>query len=289
MVEIIAHRGSREGESEHTLTAYRRAIADGADGLECDVRLTADGHLVCLHDRRVDFVSDSRGVVSTMELAELATVQFGARRTWRMLDRYRGAAPSAHEHSACTDPLDHLVLTLRQLLEVVTSAPRPVGLAIETKHPTRYRGDVETALVALLEEFGLLHPTRELAPGAAGAQLGSRPAVRVMSFAAVSLRRMRRLAPDLDLVFLMGRIPPHLRDGSLPEGVRATGIDVKIIRKHPEYVAKAHEHGNAVYVWTVNTPEDADACLRAGVDALITDRPAFMRSHVAGAHATGSA
>ena len=289
MVEIIAHRGSREGTSEHTLAAYRKAIADGADGLECDVRLTADGHLVCLHDRRVDFVSDSRGVVSTMALAELAKVQFGTRRAWRILDRYRGNAPIAHPPSSCTDPDDHLVLTLRQLLELVTTAGRPIGLDIETKHPTRYRGDVETALVALLDEFGLLHPNRDTPPGAAGAQLGTRPAVRVMSFAAVSLRRMRPLAPALDLVYLMGHVPVHLRDGSLPAGARAAGIDMKIVRRHPEYVARAHDQGNAVYVWTVNTPEDADACLAAGVDALITDRPAFMRSHVFGAHATGSA
>ncbi|MGQ0463946.1 MAG: glycerophosphodiester phosphodiesterase [Sporichthyaceae bacterium] len=287
MVEIIAHRGSREGTSEHTLAAYRLAIADGADGLECDVRLTADRHLVCLHDRSLDFVSDSRGIVSTMQLAELAEVQFGTRRAWRMLDRYRGTVPAAH--TVCTGPEDHLVVTLRQLIELATTAGRPVGLAIETKHPTRYRGDVETALAALLGEFGLLHPARDLPPGASGAQLGTRPAVRVMSFAAVSLRRMRALAPDLDLVYLMGRIPPHLRDGSLPEGVRAAGIDVKIVRKHPEYVAKAHALGNAVYCWTVNTPADADACLAAGVDALITDRPAFMRSHVLGAHVTGSA
>ncbi|MGQ0845116.1 MAG: glycerophosphodiester phosphodiesterase [Sporichthyaceae bacterium] len=287
MVEIIAHRGSREGTSEHTLAAYRKAVADGADGLECDVRLTADGHLVCLHDRRLDFVSDSRGVVSTMELADLAAVQFGTRRAWRLLDRYRGEAPVAHPE--CLDPADHAVMTLRQLLELARSAPRPVGLAIETKHPTRYRGDVETALTALLAEFGLLHPARDLAPGAAGAQIGTRPTVRVMSFAAVSLRRMRALAPDLDLVYLMGRIPVRLRDGSLPVGVRAAGIDVRIVRRYPEYVAKAHEKGNAVYVWTVNTPADADACLRAGVDAIITDRPVAIRAHVEGARAAGSA
>jgi glycerophosphoryl diester phosphodiesterase len=224
-----------------------------------------------------------------MDLAELAEVQFGTRRAWRVLDRYRGTVPSAHAPSTCTDPADHLVLTLRQLLEVATTAGRPVGLAIETKHPTRYRGDVETALVALLGEFGLLRPARDRPPAAVGAQLGTRPTVRVMSFAAVSLRRMRRLAPELDLVLLMGRIPPHLRNGSLPEGVRAAGIDIKNVRRHPEYLAKAHDLGNAVYCWTVNTPEDADACLAAGVDALITDRPAFLRSHVLGAHATGSA
>jgi glycerophosphoryl diester phosphodiesterase len=110
-----------------------------------------------------------------------------------------------------------------------------------------------------------------------------------MSFAPTSLRRMRRLAPDLDLVLLLGRIPPHMRDGHLPEGVRAAGIDIGIVRRYPEYVARAHAQGNAVYVWTVNTPADADACLAAGVDALITDLPAGMRRHVLEGRAAGTA
>jgi glycerophosphoryl diester phosphodiesterase len=268
-MEIIAHRGSREGSFEHTVAAYRKAVLDGADALECDVRLTADGELVCLHDRRVDFVSTSRGVVSTMNLADLAQVQFGARRPWRLLDRYRDV-PAAEPSS--DDPAQHAVMTLRQLLELATTADRSVGLAIETKHPTRYGGAVEEKLVALLREFGLL----------------SSPQVRVMSFAASSLRRMRRLAPELELVLLMGRIPVHLRDGSLPEGVRAAGVDVRIIRRHPEYVTKARLQGNAVYVWTVNSFADADACLAAGVDALITDRPLSMRAHVFGTRTAGS-
>ena len=95
VIEIVAHRGSREGAAEHTLTAYRTAIRDGADALECDVRLTADGTLVCLHDRRVDFVSDGRGVVSAMELAELAAFTFGSRRPWRALDRHRAPGPQS--------------------------------------------------------------------------------------------------------------------------------------------------------------------------------------------------
>jgi glycerophosphoryl diester phosphodiesterase len=286
-MEIIAHRGSREGSFEHTVAAYRKAMLDGADALECDVRLTADGHLVCLHDRRVDFVSTSRGVVSTMELADLAQVRFGARRAWRLLDRYRPVDAPPVERS--DDPAQHAVMTLRQLVELATTAARPVGLAIETKHPTRYGGAVEEKLVAMLGEFGLLGGPRETSPSAPGAQVGARPQVRVMSFAATSLRRMRRLAPDLDLVYLMGRIPVHLRDGSLPEGVRAAGVDVRVIRRHPEYVTKAHLQGNAVYVWTVNSFADADACLAAGVDALITDRPLSMRAHVYGTRTAGSA
>jgi glycerophosphoryl diester phosphodiesterase len=286
-MEIVAHRGSREGAAEHTLTAYRKAILDGADALECDVRLTADGHLVCLHDRRVDFVSDGRGVVSTLELAQLRGLRFGTRRPWRALDRYR--APGPRSTPTGPDRADTAVLTLRQLLELATCAPRPVGLAIETKHPTRYRGMVESRLVELLGEFDLLGGPRAVPADAAGAQIGARPAVRVMSFAPTSLRRMHRLAPDLDLVLLLGRIPPNMRDGHLPDGVRAAGIDVGIVHRHPEYVARAHAQGNAVYVWTVNTIADADVCLAAGVDALITDLPLGIRRHVLEGRAAGTA
>ena len=75
---VIAHRGSSLAEPEHTLKAYRRAIEEGADALECDVRLTADSHLVCVHDRRVNRTSNGRGSVSTLELAELEGMDWGS-------------------------------------------------------------------------------------------------------------------------------------------------------------------------------------------------------------------
>ena len=80
MVQVVAHRGASDEHAEHTLTAYTQAIDDGADALECDVRLTRDGVLICVHDRRVDRTSDGRGVVSTLELAELRDLDFGS---WR--------------------------------------------------------------------------------------------------------------------------------------------------------------------------------------------------------------
>jgi glycerophosphoryl diester phosphodiesterase len=54
---VVAHRGASAERPEHTLAAYELALAEGADGVECDVRLTRDGHLVCVHDRRVDRTS----------------------------------------------------------------------------------------------------------------------------------------------------------------------------------------------------------------------------------------
>ena len=74
---MIAHRGSSKEHPEHTLAAYRKAIEQGADMLECDVRLTADGHLVCVHDRRIDRTSDGRGVVSAKTLTQSKRNDFG--------------------------------------------------------------------------------------------------------------------------------------------------------------------------------------------------------------------
>lgn len=53
MTYVIAHRGASQAEPENTVDAYRRAVTDGADGIELDVRRTLDGHLVCHHDARL--------------------------------------------------------------------------------------------------------------------------------------------------------------------------------------------------------------------------------------------
>ena len=75
---VIAHRGSSAAVAEHTVGAYRQAIAEGADGLECDVRLSADGELVCLHDRTLERTGGSTGIVSSMTLTKLRAVDWGA-------------------------------------------------------------------------------------------------------------------------------------------------------------------------------------------------------------------
>ena len=78
--EVVAHRGATAEAPEHTLAAYRHAAAIGADAVECDVRMTRDGVLVCVHDRRITSTSNGRGVVSALHLRELEQFHFGARR-----------------------------------------------------------------------------------------------------------------------------------------------------------------------------------------------------------------
>ncbi|WP_432092216.1 glycerophosphodiester phosphodiesterase family protein [Streptomyces sp. bgisy100] len=251
-ISVVAHRGASQDAPEHTLAAYRKAIEDGADALECDVRLTADGHLVCVHDRRVNRTSNGRGAVSALELSDLAALDFGS---WKDRDE-------SPEWDESHDWERTSVLTLERLLELVADAGRRVELAIETKHPTRWAGQVEERLLELLRRFGLDAPPPD-----------EPSAVRVMSFSARSLQRVHFWAPEIPTVYLLQFLAPRYRDGRLPSGTLIAGPSIRILRNHPDYVARAHRAGNRVHVWTVDSPADVELCARLGVDAVITNRP----------------
>jgi glycerophosphoryl diester phosphodiesterase len=252
---VVAHRGSSGDVAEHTLTAYEKAVVEGADALECDVRLTKDGVLVCVHDRRVDRTSDGRGSVSTLELAELAEFDFAS---WKD----KGGDPLLEASWEEPDRDGNKVLTLERLLQLVTSTDRRVELLIETKHPTRYGGLVEKSLVELLGRYGLGTPATR-----------RESSITVMSFAATSLRRVHVMAPELPTVLLMERVPLRYRDGSLPKRVEIAGPSLAIVKAHPTYAERVHAAGNRIYVWTVNTDEDIKLMLDLGIDAVISNHP----------------
>ncbi|WP_437039883.1 glycerophosphodiester phosphodiesterase [Streptomyces sp. enrichment culture] len=258
-IQVVAHRGASEDAPEHTLAAYTKAIEDGADALECDVRLTADGHLVCVHDRRVNRTSNGRGAVSALELADLAALDFGS---WKTRDAWKGRDEEPDWEHRPEDREATSVLTLERLLELVADAGRPVDLAVETKHPTRWAGQVEERLLTLLKRFGLDAPASP-----------EESRIRVMSFSARSLHRVRTASPTLPTVHLTQFVTPRLRDGRLPPGVRIAGPSVRIVRNHPAHIERLKRAGHQVHVWTVNEPEDVDLCVGLGVDAIITNRP----------------
>lgn len=251
--QVIAHRGASFETAEHTLGAYVKALDAGADGLECDVRLTADGHLVCVHDRDLRRTANNRGVVSTLDLADLDQLDFASwKNPWADLD---DEAPDG-------DPEHTKVLTLRRLLETAEASDRRVELAIETKHPTRYAGLVERRLAELLREFGWTGPD---APA------------RVMSFSFTALQRMRRLAPDLRLVQLIeSRRTWSVQRGVVPDDW-ILGPGIALLREHRGWARRLADSGHDLHVWTVNTEADLELCLELGVKAVISDRPAYIR------------
>jgi glycerophosphoryl diester phosphodiesterase len=77
-VVVVAHRGLSEGLPENTLTAFRRVIALGVRVIELDLRGTADGEVVVLHDETVDRTTNGRGDVTRMTLAEVKALDAGA-------------------------------------------------------------------------------------------------------------------------------------------------------------------------------------------------------------------
>lgn len=254
--QVVAHRGSSHVSAEHTLGAYLKALDEGADALECDVRLTADGHLVCVHDRTVDRTANGRGVVSTMQLAQLDELDFASwKNPWRDLD---DEAPEL-------DVEQRKVLTLRRLVEAVRDYDRPIDLAIETKHPTRFGGLVERRLVELLEEYGWT---------------GADSPARVMSFSWVALARVRKLAPDLELVLLIDRQHSWRVTKELVTESWIAGPGIDLLRENPKVAHRLRKQGRRIHVWTVNSTEDLDLCLQLGVEAVITDVPTLALTHL---------
>ena len=250
---VIAHRGASDTKAEHTLSAYVQALDEGAEGVECDVRLTADGHLVCVHDRRVDRTTNSRGIVSTMTLDQLSELDAATwKNPWADLD----------DEAVEVDREADGVLTLARLMEVVRDYDRRVEVAIETKHPTRYGGLVERSLVDLLDDFGW---ARKESP------------VQVMSFSGVALTRVRRLAPGLEVVLLIEGQSWKVTKAMLGQGWVA-GPGVEELRRRRRLGTRLVEDGRRIRVWVVNTKEDLEVCLTYGAEAVFTDRPAHILS-----------
>jgi glycerophosphoryl diester phosphodiesterase len=116
-MKIYAHRGSSGKHPEMTRMAYEAAIKEGADGFECDVRLSKDRKIVCIHDATTKRIAGRRLRVSRTNLEELQ---------------------SAHE-----------LLTLDELIKLAISAKK--DLLVETKHPNVFGGRIERSVVELLQ------------------------------------------------------------------------------------------------------------------------------------------
>ena len=128
--QIIAHRGANAYAPENTLPAFEKALALGAEGVETDILLTADGHVVLSHDDTIDRCSDGTGRVDELTLAQLRERDFGA---W-----------FAGEFAGTQIP------TLEEFLDVVCEAD---PILIELKSNDR---DIAVQTVQAVKERGLM-------------------------------------------------------------------------------------------------------------------------------------
>lgn len=272
-MEFFAHRGASRRFAEHTRAAYLQALADGVHGLECDVQLTADGHLVLWHDATVDRTSNGSGPVHEHTLAQL-----------QALDVFSWAQPHL---PAAFGAGSQQLLTLPDLLDITAAASRPLTLLIEFKHPSPFGQDLEDAVLALLRSRGW---------DAASGLLGQ-TRVQFMSFEPASAEHLLATVPARDLMFLLDDydatrlvkfLAPHLSatadvvdrlwqvyqrglDLVTSGAVGGVGPSIAFVRAHPEQVRAWVAAGRTVRVWTVNTPDDVALCQRLGVTQVTSD------------------
>jgi glycerophosphoryl diester phosphodiesterase len=245
---IVAHRGFSSRQPEMTLAAYAEAIdwsiAEGvALGLECDVHVTADGELVCLHDSFLGRTTNAFGPVGAWTLEDLRGLDFGS---WKV-----------HRPS----PAQRSVVSLADLVGLVRGGRErgaDLELVVETKHPQPRGLELEERVCALLAGCGWLGPQ---AP------------VRLITFSVPAAERLARLAPDTDRTLLIETDLGAYADGTLPDGVHVAGLDVALLRTDPGYVARAASHGNEVHAWTANRWADIALCRDLGVRAITSDHP----------------
>jgi glycerophosphoryl diester phosphodiesterase len=123
-VLCIGHRGAAGHAPENTLASIERGIALGADYVEIDVQLTADDHLVIMHDKRVDRTTNGHGYLSEMSLRELRTLDAGLGQTIPLLEEVLGAASGRSG----------------MMIEIIT--PGIAGRVVEMVQQTRFEGPV---------------------------------------------------------------------------------------------------------------------------------------------------
>jgi glycerophosphoryl diester phosphodiesterase len=258
-VLVLAHRGASADAPEHTRPAYDKALRDGADFLECDLQLTKDGVLVCVHDTTVDRTTGGQhtGRVDSYTLAQLRKMDFGS---W-FDPRFRN---------------QRIVTLEEQLGCYARSAPRS-RFHIETKAPTEYDGKMEPELVRVLRKHGLLRT---------GDAQTSR--VVVQSFELESLEVMAELAPEVPRAYLFAApTDPAVLAGQLPDYVDIAAPVAQFVLAHPSFPAIVHDAGIPVHTWTVDDEATMQQLLDLGVDAVFTNRPDVARA-VVDARGTGT-
>ena len=219
---IYAHRGSSGTHPENTLRAFEQALIDGADGVEFDVRATADGIPVVIHDRGVERTTNGRGNVDELTLAELRTFDAGEGQTVPTL----------------AEVLDLLAGRVRLDLELKQAGIEPAVLDGLARYP-----QAEWAIAAfdwnVLRAVRSLSPTAQVWPLAVATddalfavcrELGA-PAVALMAAAYTPDAAQRFAAAGLVVaVWTVNDIPEARRVRDLGAGGLATDLPAPIRR-----------------------------------------------------------
>jgi glycerophosphoryl diester phosphodiesterase len=234
---IFAHRGASAEAPENTLPAFRLAVEQGADGLELDVTLSADGVPMVIHDDTLDRTTTGRGPVSGQPLAALQALDAGYPAKFGA--RFAGTR-------------------LSTLAEVFQALAPPALINVEIKHD-RSPG---LELAARVVEAIRAHHMSER--------------VIVSSFQRSSLARVKQRAPELPvgLLYANGPLGPRWAHWLGGRKLPREADHPSALWLGSAGIGWCHQHGLRVNTWTVDDPAAMRRLIAAGVDGLITNVPA---------------
>ena len=240
---VIAHRGSSAEAPENTLPAFEAAVRRGADAIELDVRVTADGAPVVVHDATLDRTTDRIGPLAALTLAELRAVDAG----WQF-------SPDLGR----THPYRGGEARVPTLGEVLWTIPK-LNILVEIKEPSAR----EAVRRVLVQE-----------DAAARCVVASENPDALLGFDEPPFARGAS-APEISALYWAAL----LRRRPAPSGYRMLSVPLRYRRltvPTSGFVAAARARGCAVHVWTVDSPDTARRLWRRGVAGIVTNVPGTM-------------
>lgn len=234
---LLAHRGACAHAPENTMESFQLAFEQGADGIELDAKLSADGEVVVIHDGTVDRTTNGRGRVSQLTLAELRSLEAGS----FFSEKYRGAK-------------------IPTLDEVFGAFGKRGIINVELTNYYAGRDDLAEKVCALVRKHGL----------EARVIFSSFSAFSLKQAAAFLPRVPRGLlafggwlgAWARSFGFMFGdyqALHPYLTDVDLRQ------------------VQRVHRLGRRIHVWTANTEEAVLRLKEWDVDGIFSDDPQTAR------------
>ncbi len=262
---LVGHRGACAVAPENTLVSFAQAVADGADVVEMDVRLTADEQAVVMHDATVDRTTNGEGRVSAMTLAELTRLDAGS---W-FDARFAGErVPALAEVLAWAKGRVGLLLELKY--EEYTFDPRLVPVVLRLIHAHGVADQVAfiSRTVRGLQQIAAMQPGFRLGP------------LTTLPWWLSPLARLSRWFPSLT------QLPAVQRALCIPlRFTRSVGCNLVVpnIRAVTLPLVEA-AHAADMPVSAGGATRDCAAAIATGVDTIATDNPASLRRFSACAH-----
>ncbi|HEV2883064.1 MAG TPA: glycerophosphodiester phosphodiesterase family protein [Pyrinomonadaceae bacterium] len=246
---VIGHRGASAVAPENTLAAFARALYDGADGIEFDVRLARDGVPVVVHDATLRRTAGIDAHIAALSSSDLSTIDVGS---W-FNRRHPARAVAAYARET--------IPTLARVFETV--APRCRLLYVELKCDAQETTTLVERVVAEVRAHRLER------------------SVVIESFTLAAVAEAKRIAPELRAAAAFERRPgrPLPAPRSLLKRARDCRADELALARSlvsRRTIEAARAHGLQTVVWTVDHPSWIRRASALGLRAVITNDPAKM-------------